>query len=236
MTDLASRTALVTGASRGIGRATARALAAAGARVIVHYGNAARGGRSRWSPKSAPPAERPTRSAPISARPTAPTSSRRKSARSSANGSTFSSPMPASQRRPASRTRPSRNSTACSPSTSARRSSWCSNCCRCSAKAPAWCCCRRWRRALRSGLLAGLCRDQGRDRYAGEAFCGAARAARHSRQRGGARRDRHRDVEIRQDRRGPPVHALACRRCSASVMPTMSPTSSHSSPPTPRAG
>jgi NAD(P)-dependent dehydrogenase (short-subunit alcohol dehydrogenase family) len=40
MTDLISRTALVTGASRGIGRATARSLAAAGARVIVHYGNA----------------------------------------------------------------------------------------------------------------------------------------------------------------------------------------------------
>jgi 3-oxoacyl-[acyl-carrier protein] reductase len=42
MTDLISRTALVTGASRGIGRATARALAAAGARVIVHYGNASK--------------------------------------------------------------------------------------------------------------------------------------------------------------------------------------------------
>src|SRR6267378_6534727 len=42
MTDLLSRTALVTGASRGIGRATARALAAAGARVIVHYGNASK--------------------------------------------------------------------------------------------------------------------------------------------------------------------------------------------------
>jgi NAD(P)-dependent dehydrogenase (short-subunit alcohol dehydrogenase family) len=40
MSDLVSRTALVTGASRGIGRATAKALAAAGARVIVHYGNA----------------------------------------------------------------------------------------------------------------------------------------------------------------------------------------------------
>jgi NAD(P)-dependent dehydrogenase (short-subunit alcohol dehydrogenase family) len=39
MSDLISRTALVTGASRGIGRATARALAAAGARVIVHYGS-----------------------------------------------------------------------------------------------------------------------------------------------------------------------------------------------------
>jgi NAD(P)-dependent dehydrogenase (short-subunit alcohol dehydrogenase family) len=42
MTDLVSRTALVTGASRGIGRATARALARAGARVIVHYGNSAK--------------------------------------------------------------------------------------------------------------------------------------------------------------------------------------------------
>jgi 3-oxoacyl-[acyl-carrier protein] reductase len=40
MTDLVSRTALVTGASRGMGRATALALGAAGARVIVHYGNA----------------------------------------------------------------------------------------------------------------------------------------------------------------------------------------------------
>ncbi len=39
MSDLISRTALVTGASRGIGRATARALALAGARVIVHYGS-----------------------------------------------------------------------------------------------------------------------------------------------------------------------------------------------------
>jgi 3-oxoacyl-[acyl-carrier protein] reductase len=41
MTNLSNKIALVTGASRGIGRATARTLAAAGARVIVHYGNAA---------------------------------------------------------------------------------------------------------------------------------------------------------------------------------------------------
>src|ERR1700730_4237047 len=38
MTSLADKTALITGASRGMGRATALALAAAGARVIVHFG------------------------------------------------------------------------------------------------------------------------------------------------------------------------------------------------------
>ena len=40
MTNLTGKTALVTGASRGIGRATAIALAKAGARVLVHYRNA----------------------------------------------------------------------------------------------------------------------------------------------------------------------------------------------------
>ncbi|GAB2583100.1 glucose 1-dehydrogenase [Dyella jejuensis] len=40
MTNLTGKTALVTGASRGIGRAAALALAKAGAQVIVHYGNA----------------------------------------------------------------------------------------------------------------------------------------------------------------------------------------------------
>lgn len=41
MAILTNKTALITGASRGIGRATAKALADAGARVIVHYGRAA---------------------------------------------------------------------------------------------------------------------------------------------------------------------------------------------------
>jgi len=55
MTTLQNKTALVTGASRGIGRATAVALASAGAHVLVHYGRSAQeaeslvaGIRSRW--------------------------------------------------------------------------------------------------------------------------------------------------------------------------------------------
>ena len=38
MTSLSGKTALVTGASRGIGRASALALAKGGAQVLVHYG------------------------------------------------------------------------------------------------------------------------------------------------------------------------------------------------------
>src|ERR1700738_1856272 len=41
MPNLTGKTALVTGASRGIGRASALALAAAGAQVLVHYGRGA---------------------------------------------------------------------------------------------------------------------------------------------------------------------------------------------------
>src|SRR5437773_8890260 len=42
MSDLSGKTALVTGASRGIGRASALALAEAGAQVLVHYGRGAK--------------------------------------------------------------------------------------------------------------------------------------------------------------------------------------------------
>jgi 3-oxoacyl-[acyl-carrier protein] reductase len=46
MTTLQNKTALVTGASRGIGRATAVALANAGAHVLVHYGRSAQEAQS----------------------------------------------------------------------------------------------------------------------------------------------------------------------------------------------
>jgi 3-oxoacyl-[acyl-carrier protein] reductase len=46
MTTLKNKTALVTGASRGIGRATALALADAGAYVLVHYGRSAQDAES----------------------------------------------------------------------------------------------------------------------------------------------------------------------------------------------
>src|SRR5258707_5614974 len=46
MASLTNKTALVPGASRGIGRATASALAEAGAHVLVHYGRSAQDAES----------------------------------------------------------------------------------------------------------------------------------------------------------------------------------------------
>jgi 3-oxoacyl-[acyl-carrier protein] reductase len=46
MVSLTNKTALVTGASRGIGRATASALAEAGAHILVHYGRSAQDAES----------------------------------------------------------------------------------------------------------------------------------------------------------------------------------------------
>ena len=42
MSNLCGKTALVTGASRGIGRASALALATSGAQVLIHYSRGAK--------------------------------------------------------------------------------------------------------------------------------------------------------------------------------------------------
>ena len=57
MAALQDKTALVTGASRGIGRATASAIAEAGAHVLVHYGRSAQEAESlvRWHPRKRGP-------------------------------------------------------------------------------------------------------------------------------------------------------------------------------------
>src|ERR1700687_5767260 len=115
MSALFGKTALVTGASRGIGRASAWALAKAGANVLVHYGNSEKeadaavaeirkaGGYSEKLGADLRQADGP-QFWPIG------------SALFSATGSTSWSPTPASRRRRASRTpRSSRTSTISSP-------------------------------------------------------------------------------------------------------------------------
>jgi 3-oxoacyl-[acyl-carrier protein] reductase len=62
MTSLAAKTALVTGASRGIGRAAAIALAQAGAKTLIHYGNSETEADAVVT-RSVPPAARRKRSA-----------------------------------------------------------------------------------------------------------------------------------------------------------------------------
>ena len=97
MTSLKGKTALVTGASRGIGRASALALASAGAQVLIHTAAVPTRPR-RSSPRSVPRAGAPKPLAPTSEHPMVRTSWRPRSAASSATASTYSSPMPASRR------------------------------------------------------------------------------------------------------------------------------------------
>jgi len=104
MPTLTGKTALVTGASRGMGRASALALAAAGAQVLVHYGRGAN--------------EADGVVAEI----------RKAGGRADAIATDLAAADGASKlARQASRKPRSRISISCSQSTSARRISWCSS-------------------------------------------------------------------------------------------------------------
>src|ERR1700722_2663422 len=101
MTMLADKTALVTGASRGMGRATALALGAAGARVIVHYGRNADEAKAvvdqirAHGGKAQRVAAKPKPSPPTLPRRTARTCSPQRCAIALAAGSTFWCATPA---------------------------------------------------------------------------------------------------------------------------------------------
>ena len=127
--SLSGKTALVTGASRGIGRASALALAKAGAQVLVHYGR----GKEEAEAVVAEIRKAGGRADAVTADLAAPDGAARSPgwfAPSSATVSISWSPTRASRRRRPSKRPRSRISTICSPSTCARRSFWCSNCCR----------------------------------------------------------------------------------------------------------
>ena len=126
MNKLNGKTALVTGASRGIGRASALALAQAGAQVLAHDGRLGRKPR-RSSLEIRELGGKAEKVGVDLAETDGPHALARPSARSSATVWTSSSRTPASPSPRRSKTRPSTTSTPCSPSTSARRSSSCSN-------------------------------------------------------------------------------------------------------------
>jgi len=128
MTTLSGKTALVTGASRGIGRATALALSKAGAQVLVHYSSSSKeadavvaeirraGGRAE-------------KLAADLRDPTAHTHWPSWSTVSLVLVSTSWLPTLEFRRRQALRTPPSKSSIRSSPSMSAPLTSWFSNCC-----------------------------------------------------------------------------------------------------------
>jgi NAD(P)-dependent dehydrogenase (short-subunit alcohol dehydrogenase family) len=82
MNSLAAKTALVTGASRGIGRAAAIALAQADAKILIHYGDSdSEREADAVVTRSVPLAARQKRSAPICVKPRDPNFSQGKFAR-----------------------------------------------------------------------------------------------------------------------------------------------------------
>jgi NAD(P)-dependent dehydrogenase (short-subunit alcohol dehydrogenase family) len=95
MSNLDKKIALVTGASRGIGRATAVALANGGARVIIHYGRSAPEAESLRKQIAAAGGDADIVSTDLAAPDGLPTSPNR-SGESRVKSSTFWLPTPAS--------------------------------------------------------------------------------------------------------------------------------------------
>ena len=114
MLNLSGKTALVTGASRGIGRASALALAKAGAQVLVHYSTSEKAAAAVVA-EIRQAGGAPGRSPSICARQMDRTLWPVAYAPSSVIDLTSLSPMPASRRRPPSKRRPSRISMTSSP-------------------------------------------------------------------------------------------------------------------------
>ena len=194
MSDLAGKTALVTGASRGIGRASALALARAGAQAPVHYGRSpARLKRS--SPKSGTRGGRAEQSRPISPPPTAPTTLPGRLAASSGIPSMFSLPRRASRSLRRSRRPRLRISTRCSQSTSASPDFLAQQRLPILGSGSSVVLLHHSPRMRRLGLLGVRC-DQRRDRYAREALRFCPRRARRSRQRDSTGRGRDGHVEL----------------------------------------
>ena len=201
MTNLSGKTALVTGASRGIGRASALALAAAGAQVLVHYGRGATEADGVVA-EIRKAAAAVTRSRPIWRRLTDRISLRNSPAISSVIASISLSPMRESRKPQRSRRPPLRISIGCSPSTFAPPSFSSSNCfrfCRRVAASFSFVARGAWRCRDDPGLRS----NQRRHRHAGEAFRLVARCPRHPRQRRRARCRRDGHVGLHQDRRRP---------------------------------
>jgi hypothetical protein len=142
MVSLANKTALVTGASRGMGRATALALAREGAHIIVHYGRNAKEAKSVVDQTQTAGGRAEAVAADLAAADGAHTLAAQVS-KLIGNRLDILVSNAGISKDGRLRTSRSRTSTICSPSISVRHTFCCNSFCPSSARAAAWCSCRR---------------------------------------------------------------------------------------------